>query len=266
MIETSRMSFLGSAGLQRISNATVTVLGAGGGGSHIIQQLAHLGFGTIIAIDNDFLERSNVNRVVGATYGDLGRPKAEISASAFANLGSTIVPVVERAESTEARAYIERSDVVFGSVDSFRARYNIEAICRAACVPFIDIGLRIVCDEAGAVTGVGGQVVLSLPGGPCLQCLKIVTEGAMAADRVEYADGPPEQQVISMNGLLASQAVTSALALLSRYSGSFQPPAHVLYDGLLHELRANRYIPNAVCPHFPIGDAGWRFVFATKES
>jgi tRNA A37 threonylcarbamoyladenosine dehydratase len=55
-----RQTFLGSRA--RLSSATVAIVGLGGGGSHIIQQLAHLGVGHLVGIDHDRAEDSNLNR------------------------------------------------------------------------------------------------------------------------------------------------------------------------------------------------------------
>ncbi len=256
MIDASRMSFLGP-GLDRLAAATISVVGAGGGGSHVVQQLAHLGVGTVAIIDADGLESSNVNRVVATHYRDLGRPKAEILAANLAGLGATLVPVIARATSAEGRRWIERSDLVIGAVDGMRSRDAIERLCRAAIVPYLDIGLSIVLDEAGHVAGIGGQVFTSLPGGPCMRCAEIITDERLAADREEYVAGAPEQQVVSMNGILASQAVTGAIALLTDFAPAFPMPPWLQYDGLLHELKTPSVPLLGPCPHHSLALAGW---------
>ncbi len=134
MNERSRMSFLGD-GLAWLHGATITVIGAGGGGSHIVQQIAHLQVGRLPVADHDHLGNTNVNRVVGVGYGDVGRLKAELMAERFGDLRTKIIAVTERAELPNARCWIEQSDVVFGAVDGARARDNVENLCRAALVP-----------------------------------------------------------------------------------------------------------------------------------
>ncbi len=259
MIDTSRMSFLGMQGLRALRESTVCVVGVGGGGSHAAQQLAHLAVGSLVLIDGDQLEVSNVNRVVGATYGDVGVNKASVLAARLAGLGGRIWAVTERAEEPRASIAIESSDFVIGALDSYRARNNLEKRCRAALVPYVDIGLRIVVDD-GVVTAVGGQVVTSLPGGPCLQCVRVVTDESLAADREEYVAGAPEQQVVSMNGILASQAVNTVVALMTNYGGEHRPPTYVTYDGLRHEVRRHLVFPESdICVHYDVADAGYRF-------
>lgn len=263
MNATSRMSFLGD-GLNWLKAATITVLGAGGGGSHIAQQIAHLGVGRLVVVDPDRLEDTNVNRVVGVGYCDVGERKAHLLAARFSDLKTQIIPVEARAESTIGRYWIEQSDVVFGAVDGVRARRNIEVICRTAMVPYIDIGLKIAMNDDGiTIDAIGGQIVTSIPGGPCLRCAEVVTDAGALADREEYVAGRPEQQVVSMNGILASQAVNGMLSLMTGYAGDFPVPAVITYDGLDHVMEPNRYIQGP-CPHFALETAGWQYVLPKR--
>lgn len=265
MIDTSRISFLGRAGLRTLRESAVSIVGVGGGGSHVAQQLAHLAVGCLYLIDDDSLEASNVNRVVGACYRDVGEKKVSVLARRLEGLGGRLAPIPRRAEDPSAQRAIESSDLVVGAIDGFRARDNLEKRCRAALVPYVDIGLTIIVDESGAVTAIGGQVVSSLPGGPCLRCMHVVTDDSLAADREEYVAGAPEQQVVSMNGLLASQAVNTALALMTGYGRAHRPPLYLAYDGLRHELRRHPIYPGTeACPHYDVADAGLRTILPPR--
>jgi molybdopterin/thiamine biosynthesis adenylyltransferase len=259
MMDNSRLAYLGG-GLQRLRRSTVSVVGAGGGGSHLIQQLAHVAVGTLPVIDADIVEGSNVNRVVCSNYGVVGRHKALVLADRLRGLGGQIVPVLARAESPKGRAWIERSDLVLGAVDGVRARHNIEAICRAALVPYIDIGLKVCLGDDGEVIGIGGQVFVSQPGRACMHCVSIVTEEGMLRDREEYAVGDPDQQVVSLNGLLASQAVDTAISLLTAFAPHFPPRLLVRYDGLLHRMLPDPDAERVTCPHYPLSETGWGVV------
>jgi molybdopterin-synthase adenylyltransferase len=263
MIDSSRIEFLGQ-GLQRLLKATVSVVGVGGGGSHIAQQLAHLALGTLVIIDPDVVEASNVNRVVCSSYLDIGRHKALVLKRRLKGLGGNIIPVLSRAEGDGGRAWIERSELVLGAVDGVRTRCNIETICRAALVPYIDIGLKIDVGDDGAIKGIGGQVFVSAPGGPCTRCAGIVTEEGMLLDREEYAVGVPDQQVISLNGVLASQAANTAVALLTGFAPAFPPPRMLRFDGLLHRMLPDLNVETISCHHYSMEAAGWRLVLPKR--
>ena len=74
---TSRQSFLGPNSDHVIRSATAGLVGLGGGGSHIAQQLAHIGFQNFVIYDHDVIEDSNLNRLEGGTVADVEgeRPK-----------------------------------------------------------------------------------------------------------------------------------------------------------------------------------------------
>jgi molybdopterin-synthase adenylyltransferase len=107
--------------------------------------------------------------------------------------------------------------------------------------------------------------VVSLPGGTCLRCAGVIRDDLLGADREEYVASAPEQQVVSMNGLLASEAVTAAIFLITGCTPGYDVPAHLIYDGLAHELRKNRFLPHA-CSHYALTEAGWRAVLPPRRA
>ena len=66
----SRQSFLGEQSEEVFRTTKAGIVGLGGGGSHIAQQLAHIGIGDFALFDPDHIERPNLNRTVGATSAD----------------------------------------------------------------------------------------------------------------------------------------------------------------------------------------------------
>ena len=75
-----RQSFLGQNSGRILEQAVVGIVGVGGGGSHIAQQLAHLGVKHLRLIDPDCVEFSNLNRLIGAHFEDaqLGEYKTTV--------------------------------------------------------------------------------------------------------------------------------------------------------------------------------------------
>jgi len=80
----------GAAGQKQLQKLTVAIVGLGGTGSIMAQQLVHLGVRDFILIDHDSIEETNLNRVVGAARSDLGANKAEIAARYVQGFGSDI--------------------------------------------------------------------------------------------------------------------------------------------------------------------------------
>ena len=69
----------------------VAIIGTGGTGSHVVTQLAHLGVRTLLLVDPDVVETTNLPRLIGATSGDVGGLKADVLAAA----ARAINPLVE---------------------------------------------------------------------------------------------------------------------------------------------------------------------------
>jgi hypothetical protein len=91
--------------------------------------------------------------------------------------------------------------------------------------------------------------------------MEVITEANLARDKEEYLEaGAPEQQVISMNGLLASEAVNLFLALVTGYSNPLALPRYLVYHAMRHELTPHPFFGEGTqhCPHYPVEDAGDR--------
>lgn len=127
---------------QRLREASVAVLGAGGLGGRTAYELAACGVGEIRLIDGDRVEMSNLNRQIQYGEDDIGSLKAEIMAERLRAFNSsiTVTATCERLESqAELAAFIEGASFVVGSADW--PPFVIEGWCNAACfeagIPYI---------------------------------------------------------------------------------------------------------------------------------
>jgi molybdopterin-synthase adenylyltransferase len=247
----SRQSFLGPISDEIFAECRACIVGLGGGGSHILQQLAHIGVQNLLLFDPDKIEISNLNRLVGATHADAmaGVFKVEIG-TRIARQINPYCRVEAVADSWQQRPKLLRtSDVVFGCIDTFRGRYELEITCRRYMIPYIDIGMEVHSAPTGHL--ISGQVILSMPGGPCMRCLGFITENDLAHETERYGDAGPRPQVVWPNGILASSAVGVFVQLFSNWSPT-PPPVCVNYDGnkhLLFEDKRAIHLAGRACPH-----------------
>ena len=216
---------IGPASDGRLRSTTIAVVGLSGGGGHVVQQTAHQGFGTTILIDDDRIEPRSRGRMVGSVHTDDGQAKTATMRRLVHGIDPTIrvMEVPFRTNTPEGIAALKQADVVVACVDSFGARAQINDLCRRYMIPLIDIGMTITSDGE-RLQRASGQVVLSLPGGPCLRCTPLASDAILAREEVDRPagydrnpDAPGEPQVVSMNGLLASHASTLALAIATGY-------------------------------------------------
>lgn len=254
----SRQSFLGPDSEARIGNTTVGIPGLGGGGSHIVQQLAHVGFRRFVLYDWDVVEDSNLNRLVGATTADALAGTAKIHLAKMLIYGLQPDALVEAypCRWQENPEPLRRCQIVLGCVDSFKGREELEIACRRHLMHYIDIGMDVHGEQDPVI---GGQVIQSSPGGPCMRCMGFLTEEVLGREGARYGAAGPRPQVIWPNGVLASTAVGLAVDLVTSWTRSRRAHAFLSYDGnqgTLTEGFTLRHLPAHGCPHFPMREVG----------
>lgn len=242
---------------QKLAAAKVAIFGLSGGGSHVVQQLAHQGVGTLIVVDDDRVDQTNLGRLVGATHADVGRTLkvdlAERVATAI-DPGMIVVKAPERFPTAASIAAVKEADIVVACVDRFDVRETINTFARRHLLPLVDVGMTIRSSSERLVAA-DGQVIVSLPGHPCMRCW-FLTDAVLAAERRDRpagydanpdAEGDP--QVVSMNGVLASEASNVVLDLITGYSGGSRGAKYWQYDGRTGQLDVDDVLPaRPSCP------------------
>jgi molybdopterin-synthase adenylyltransferase len=122
---------IGGAGQQRLKQARVLVIGAGGLGSPLLLYLAAAGIGTIGIVDDDTVSLSNLQRQVLHSTEGLGRRKTESAAVAIAGLNPHVRVIEHTARLTPENAdqLIGSYDVVADGSDNFDTRFLVNDTC-----------------------------------------------------------------------------------------------------------------------------------------
>ena len=220
-------------GNDALADAKVTVIGAGGLGSAIAAQLAHIGVGRddgcLTLVDPDVVEESNRSRILGAEPEDAGEPSATpdddtvvpaMWTDEIEGLGTPKVDVVERyIEGVDPRISVETirevgqsgagieaiktSDLVITAVDRQTPRRIISFACQQYHRPLIDTGVAIDTDGA---TSIASRVTMSRPDQPCLDCAGAINEERLEReqhgdeDEAEYGVGhQPAVMTVNMD-------------------------------------------------------------------
>jgi hypothetical protein len=256
----SRQSFLGDGAQGIIERAVIGIAGLGGGGSHIVQQSAHVGFQHYSLLDPDAAEDPNWNRLIGATGNDFaeGTLKIEIAERLIKGLNPDACVRAFTQRWQDNPEPLRACDIIFGCVDGFSERRELEAFARRNMIPLIDIGMDVhsVGDEPPRM---GGQVILSMPGGPCMFCLGFLNEPSLTRDAERYGDAGPRPQVVWPNGVLASTAIGIAVDLLTDWTRSLRDVVYMSYDGNRGTIQPHirlQYLGSVVCPHYPANAVG----------
>jgi hypothetical protein len=258
----SRQSFLGPDSEADIAACTVGIVGLGGGGSHVVQQLAHLGFQNYVLYDDEHVEKTNLNRLVGATLADTksdgqpGTAKLDVAIRTIRGLqpDASIIAVPSRWQVNPLA--LRECHVVFGGVDSYLGRHELEVACRRYLIHYIDIGMDV---HGTTLPVIGGQIILSSPEGPCMKCIQFLTEEKLAREGTNYGAAGGKPQVVWANGVLASSAVGLCIELVTGWSQKRRSHAYLVYDGntgLVNESLTLLRLDPFCRQHHPIESCG----------
>ncbi len=261
----SRQSFLGPNAEFIFENCIVGIVGLGGGGSHIVQQLAHIGFKNYVLYDGDSVSNSNLNRLIGSTCKDaeLSTPKVDVSERLIYGLHPDAKIQSYKMRWQNHPHPLRKCDIIFGCLDGFGERRELETCARRYLIPLLDIGVD-VHPAIGQPPVMSGQVILSMPGGPCLTCLNFLNERNLSKEHAQYGVAGPRPQVVWANGVLASTAVGIAIDLLTGWTKALDKIVYLSYDsnqGIIKNHPRVEYTHVINCSHFSpenVGDPLYR--------
>lgn len=251
----------GTEGQEKIHLTSVSIVGVGGVGSHVVQQLAYLGTRRFCLVDDDIVTESSLNRLMGATARDveLQRLKVDVAERTI----RAIIPdaMVQRVPNTfvsiDGFAALREADVVIGCVDGDGSRLILTEFCAAYKKPYFDLATEILPGEKGLVFG--GRLLVSIGGVSCPVCLdelspedirrELTSRRQLEEDVRIYGlqmdalrrIGP---SVVSLNGVVASLAVTEFMVMVT---GIRDPKRHLTYRGDLGWVTENTDPPMPDC-------------------
>jgi len=222
---------VGGPGQQKLKAASVLIVGAGGLGSPAALYLAAAGVGTIILIDPDEVDASNLQRQVLFEEADIGRPKVEAAADRLAALNPHIFVAGFPGAFDDANAdeMVEGVDLVLDGTDDFAVRYAVNAAC-------VRHGKPLVSGAIGRWTGQVGVFGRQ----PCYRCL--------------VPEIPPDAEtcvavgvVGALAGVVGSMMAVEAVKLIV---GAGEPLTGrlMIYDALAAETRTVRIGADPDCP------------------
>ena len=226
---------VGGTGQQKILDAKVLLIGAGGLGCPVGYYLAAAGVGTIGVVDDDVVELSNLQRQIAHSMATIGKPKTESLKNTLEALNPdvNVVGVNGRVNSDNIMDIIKDYDIVVDGSDNFPTRYLVNDACVLSGKPLV----------SGAILRFEGQVTTIIPGeGHCYRCL--------------FEEPPPPGLVPScqeagvlgvLPGVVGGLQATEVLKLIL---GKGEPLSNklLLYSALESNFRKVRVPKNPDCP------------------
>lgn len=230
------MPEVGEGGQIKLLESKVLLIGAGGLGSPAGLYLAAAGVGTIGIVDNDVVDKSNLQRQILHDESWEGRPKVESAIHRMRGINSdvNVVGHAIRLDRTNAMKIFQDYDIIVNGCDNFATRYLINDACVFLKKPLVD----------GSIFRFEGQITVFDParGGPCYRCL--------------YPLPPPPEMAPScadagvfgvLPGIIGSlQAVEAIKLVLSQ--GEPLIGKLILYDALKQKFRELKIRRDTACP------------------
>ena len=155
---------VGTIGQQKLQEAKILIIGAGGLGAAVLPYLAAAGIGEIGIIDDDRIELSNLQRQVIYKNSSVGKSKVmEASIMALAlNPSIKVNPITKKLDSKNAISLFEQYDIMVDATDNLNTKYLINDACCVTNKPFV----------YGSIYKFEGQVsVFNFENGPSYRCL-----------------------------------------------------------------------------------------------
>jgi thiazole biosynthesis adenylyltransferase ThiF len=222
-------------GQQKLLEARILIIGAGGLGSPASIYLAAAGVGSITIYDDDEVDLSNLQRQIAHHTSDIGIDKVISTQRTLKNLNPEInvQAIKERLKGEQLETAVASADVVLDCSDNFSTRFAINNACVKHKTPLV----------SGAAIRFEGQVAVFTPGkndSPCYNCL--------------YRNDGEEQQTCSTNGVIApitgiigSIQALEAMKLIMNI-GETLTGRLLLVDGYTMEFNTMKLRKNPSCP------------------
>lgn len=155
---------------KKLHDCTVAVIGLGGLGGHISEQLARIGIGTLVLIDADKVDESNLNRQLFATEENIGQMKSEAAKERLKKVNSNVIIrcYSEYFDESNASQILSGADIVVDAVDNITTRFVLQKICKILNLPLVH----------GSIGGWYGQVCFISPGDDTLDLIYTDKQGA----------------------------------------------------------------------------------------
>lgn len=197
---------IGGAGQARLKAARVAVIGAGGIGSPALQYLAAAGIGRLTIVDNDRVDRSNLQRQTLFATADAGQGKAATAAAALHRLNPHVeaIALAARLDRANAASLLAGHDVILDGTDNFATRLAVADAALALRIPLVAAAVGRFEGQLGVFRGWEADK-------PCYRCF-------VGADPETPGINCAEQGVLgALTGMLGSLAALEVIRAIAPF-------------------------------------------------
>ncbi len=230
-LRQTNLADFGPQAQQKLKDARILVIGAGGLGTPVLSYLNAMGVGTLGIIEEDVIELTNLQRQVLYTEADVGKSKLPtlVAHLKSQNSATHFVTFETFLSKDNALEIISKFDVVIDGSDNFSTRYLVNDACVILKKPFV----------SGAIQGFEGQLsVYNYLGGPTYRCL--------------FPNMPSPNEIPNCNvngvlgvipGIIGSLQALEAVKIVTQL-GEVMAGKLLLFNGLMHSFQTVKFKEN----------------------
>jgi hypothetical protein len=256
-----QVSAFGREFQSRMRELRVGIVGVGGIGSVIVEELARLGVADWVLVDHDVVEISNLNRLLGSTLRDVTEEvsKVDVAARNIRRIDTDPRIVALRCTVFTERALsaLRTCDVLIAATDNDASRLVLNALSAQYLIPIVHAGVNLGVDGEGNFDDISGEVALPELGTWCLLCGAMIDAMRAAQDLARpeerqlfhqrgYLPGVAAPAVYHLNAVVASLAVAEIHNLIAPYRALRR---YVIYRDLQGEVLAVQVPKAESCLH-----------------
>ncbi len=239
------------------SRKRVGIVGLGGLGSQVAQQLGYLGVLDFVLVDRDRVTESSLNRLIGAGAGDIQMAKVAVAERMLTTIQPDVCvrPIETMLPDQPALDALSDRTHIFGCLDEDGPRLTLVDLSTSLGITYLDAASDVLPDGE-----YGGRVLIA-KGNGCLYCLgeidqEVLRRTSLSEDQRQAHDdiygidrgaldeaGP---SVVSLNGVVASLAVNEFMVDVT---GLAEPARFVVYYGKKRAIRTRTTAPQPGCPY-----------------
>jgi molybdopterin/thiamine biosynthesis adenylyltransferase len=257
---------------QLLCNLHIGVVGCGGTGSAVVEQLSRLGVGELTLVDGDSIEGTNITRIHGSYIEDIKKKRKKVDVMANMvkkiGLGTRITAIPNKVTNKLVAEELKNCDILFGCTDDHAGRAVLNQLSLRYYIPFIDMGVLIDSHE-GIIKNIIGRISIIRPKESCLLCRNRINSDMVNAEMMskevyeeQLKEGyvPELEQadpsVITFTTGIASQAVTEMINMLTGFMGAFHSEMFYHFDSNQIRFHEKPKVETCLCKNKEIVGSG----------
>lgn len=215
---------LGTSTQTQLESIEVGIVGLGGTGSAVAEQLVRMGVNKFKLVDSDKFEPSNWSRLYGSTWKDIKKNKYKVDLVSShlkgINPKMDLEGFKKSVMTNKVLKALSNCDIIFSCLDRHAPRAVLNELSYQCFIPVIDIGVGLVKDHKNIIDGTARATVVG-PGLPCLLCQEIVRPEMITAEHLspqEYESRRAEGYVNNLDrnapSVICYTSLASSLGLI----------------------------------------------------